>query len=77
MDLLTPLKWGLVNPPIANAWLALKESSGVGWIIIGILGVASIFTWTIIFSKWMELRKIRSQSRHRHRRGQKTSSQQL
>jgi biopolymer transport protein TolQ len=59
MDLVTPLTWGLVNPPIANAWLALKESSGVGWVIIGILGVASIFTWTIIFSKWMELRKIR------------------
>ena len=45
--------------PLANVWLAFKESSAMGLTILAILGVASIATWTIFFAKMGELRKIR------------------
>ena len=58
MELNTVLAWD-VQLPLASVWLALKQSTAVGWVIIGILAFASIFAWTLMVAKSLELNKIR------------------
>ena len=58
MELNTVLAWD-VQIPLASVWLALKQSTTVGWVIIGTLAFASIFAWTLMVAKSLELNKIR------------------
>jgi biopolymer transport protein TolQ len=59
MDLVTFFPTDVGVQPIASVWLALKQSSVMGWSILGILGVASVLAWTLIIGKWFELRRMR------------------
>ena len=59
MDLVDATITVQLQLPIANVWLAFKESSWMGYLILSILAVCSIVTWTLCLAKWGELRKIR------------------
>ena len=58
MDLVDATITVQLQLPIANVWLAFKESSWMGYLILSILAVCSIVTWTLCLAKWGELRKI-------------------
>ena len=58
MELSTALVWD-IQIPMASVWLALKQSTVVDWVIIGTLAFASIFAWTLMVAKSLELNKIR------------------
>ncbi len=59
MDLVTFFSTNVGEQPVASIVLALKQSSLMGWTIIGVLGVASVLAWTLIIGKWIELRRMR------------------
>jgi biopolymer transport protein TolQ len=46
-------------PPMASVMLALKQSSIMGWSVLGILGIASVIAWTLMIGKTFELKRMR------------------
>ena len=51
MDLVDAAITVQLQLPIANVWLAFKESSWMGYLILSILAVCSIVTWTLCLAK--------------------------
>ena len=62
MDLVEffPTEVGLL--PMASVWLALKQSSIMGWTVLIVLGGFSVFAWTLMIGKGFELRRMRKQN---------------
>lgn len=50
--------------PSGNAILEMLQNSGfLALSVLGILAIASLFSWTIIFAKWSSFKRSKSQSR--------------
>jgi biopolymer transport protein TolQ len=50
--------------PSGNAILEMLQNSGIlALSVLGLLAIASLFSWTIIFGKWASFRRARNQSR--------------
>jgi biopolymer transport protein TolQ len=55
---LTSGQWGGLLAEV-NIWELVKTSEPVPLLVYGLLGMASLISWTVIFSKWAQLGKAR------------------
>jgi biopolymer transport protein TolQ len=56
----------LINGPIAQVsfWDMVRTTDPIPLAVMAILAIASLFSWTIVFSKWSSFRKARAENMH-------------